>query len=335
MLRLKSYVIKWNIWIFLIIILVLYQVPTVFSATTISEYCDSIKPSPVSYGTIGGSGAGCSDTTGSEYLFGNCFGTYTADLFQYSNNNPLCPADRPHLLCSWRMDCNYYCDFSRGFFSDKPACTPTTITCGDGIDQNCDSVDETNCANGASCSSDSACSSGSCYNSICQAKGSSGNSCDTPADCSSNICTGVICQSGTATLICKPKLPNGDSCDENSDCITTCTTYHIDNDNDEYRASTSGKGICGTSSSVTESGKTWLISTATVDCNDNDANVNPGKQEICSDGVDNDCDSLIDESPCGCPSGTTLCSDNICRSPQSCPPNPPVVCDNDGLCESL
>ncbi len=32
-----------------------------------------------------------------------------------------------------------------------------------------------------------------------------------------------------------------------------------------------------------------------VDCNDTDATVNPGSQEICGDNIDNDCDGVIDE----------------------------------------
>ena len=89
-----------------------------------------------------------------------------------------------------------------------------------------------------------------------------------------------------------------DSCSLCSDVCGggSCT----DADNDNYFAESN----CGTG----------------VDCNDADASVNEGAVEVCDDGIDNDCDGMID------------CSDNECDS--QCNPTSPEVCndqiDNDG-----
>jgi len=42
---------------------------------------------------------------------------------------------------------------------------------------------------------------------------------------------------------------------------------------------------------------------ADVNCDDSDANTNPGAPEVCDDGIDNDCDSAIDADDTDCPAG--------------------------------
>lgn len=72
--------------------------------------------------------------------------------------------------------------------------------------------------------------------------------------------------------------PNDTACSD-----PTC----VDADNDSYYA----QDGCGT----------------LVDCNDNDAAMNPGGAEICTDGKDNNCNSLIDQQDPAC--GTISCTD--------------------------
>jgi hypothetical protein len=73
--------------------------------------------------------------------------------------------------------------------------------------------------------------------------------------------------------------------------IITSTTYYADVDNDGY----GDVGISTSSCNGTPIGYT----TQSGDCNDNNANINPGATEICGNGIDDNCDGNIDEG-CGC-----------------------------------
>lgn len=65
-----------------------------------------------------------------------------------------------------------------------------------------------------------------------------------------------------------------------SDCWVPC----IDNDGDGYGSNGSPKCLNGTA----------------TDCNDSNPLINPGAQEVCSDGIDNDCDSTVDALDTNC-----------------------------------
>lgn len=84
-------------------------------------------------------------------------------------------------------------------------------------------------------------------------------------------------------------------------CASKCgSTNCTDADNDGYFL----EATCGTS----------------LDCNDRSLAINPGAVEVCTDGIDNDCDGKVD------------CADSDCTA--QCPSTSPEVCndvvDNDG-----
>lgn len=87
----------------------------------------------------------------------------------------------------------------------------------------------------------------------------------------------------------KAAYVNGDLCyfcptDSNTACSGPAC---LDADRDNYYA----QDGCGT----------------LVDCNDNDAVINPGAAEICTDGKDNNCNGSIDQQDPAC--GTVSCTD--------------------------
>ena len=111
---------------------------------------------------------------------------------------------------------------------------------------------------------------------------------------------------------------DGDGFDEGSDCDDTDAAIHpgavevcdeVDNDCDglidvddpdntdhvQYYYDADGDGFGyerNTKTSCTHPGSGWL--TDAGDCNDADADTNPDADEICDDGVDRDCDGLVD-----------------------------------------
>ncbi|HIA01633.1 MAG TPA: hypothetical protein EYN66_06940 [Myxococcales bacterium] len=65
------------------------------------------------------------------------------------------------------------------------------------------------------------------------------------------------------------------------------------------------------------------------DCDPFDANVNSGIQEIC-DGLDNDCDNLVDEDLCD---DANMCTDDKCQTDGTCVHTPNTkLCDDQSVC---
>jgi hypothetical protein len=77
-----------------------------------------------------------------------------------------------------------------------------------------------------------------------------------------------------------------DDCNGLTDDGLIFLTYYVDGDGDGYGAG------AGTSSCVAIPGSVLVAG----DCNDADAAINPGAQEICDGGIDNDCDGLADDA---------------------------------------
>jgi hypothetical protein len=96
------------------------------------------------------------------------------------------------------------------------------------------------------------------------------------------------CEDITACNYNAASIGNG-----NGDCIYPTTTYYIDVDGDGYASGTIV--ACAPSAGYT----TTVLTPG--DCNDNSATAYPGATEIACDGLDNDCNTIIDDgSITGC-----------------------------------
>lgn len=82
---------------------------------------------------------------------------------------------------------------------------------------------------------------------------------------------------------------NNNDCDDSSSSIWQILYGYVDVDNDGY-GSSSSPGVC--------SGNSLLSGYVSIggDCNDYNYYVNPGLNEVCGDGVDNDCNGRVDEN---------------------------------------
>jgi hypothetical protein len=99
------------------------------------------------------------------------------------------------------------------------------------------------------------------------------------------------CMAGNYSLIvtdvngCNSQLPVDFTINE-----PAAQTFYYDNDGDSYGTSAETALSCNAPPG---------FSSESTDCDDNDAMVNPGMTDICSNGIDDDCDGTIDNGICG------------------------------------
>ena len=104
--------------------------------------------------------------------------------------------------------------------------------------------------------------------------------------------SGIECTdtSGDTREVCSNGVD--DDCDgttdENEENLVNCTTFYYDQDNDGYGVTTNKKCYCSPFGNYR--------ATRGGDCNDSDANINPGKTEVCRNNKDDDCDGTTDEN---------------------------------------
>jgi cysteine-rich repeat protein len=158
---------------------------------------------------------------------------------------------------------------------------------------------------GASCEANDG-SSGTCITGLCRAEGCGDGTvvapeecddttpgcaadctfvCETDAECvSEDVCADPqMCDVPTHTCVPSPPLvcDDGDACTtDGCDPVLACVDVVIDGDVDGY-----SPGACGPGSEAMGG-----------DCNDGDPDIRPGAPEAV-DGVDQDCDLVIDENP--------------------------------------
>ncbi len=110
----------------------------------------------------------------------------------------------------------------------------------------------------------------------------------TSANTASSVDVGLFGRSGDAQRSSRPRFDNFSTLE-----IAATYTYYLDSDGDTY--GDPDNAITSTNASPPSG-----YVTNNTDCDDTDADINPGETEIC-DGKDNDCNGIIDDTPAGTP----------------------------------
>lgn len=89
---------------------------------------------------------------------------------------------------------------------------------------------------------------------------------------------------------------------------TPAPTWYLDADNDNYFT---GRGVTQCTSPGAGFKTSGLLGVG--DCNDGNGAINPDAAEICSNGIDENCNSLIDENNITTPVGVNQGPAGVCR----------------------
>ncbi len=185
----------------------------------------------------------------------------------FANNTAPCDDGDP---CSTGDTCSGgTCQAGAGTLdcNDNNDCTDDSCVANQGCVNTAN--DSNTCDDGNGCTSSDHCSGGICVG--------TGISCD-----DSNICTDDSCdpQLGCVHTNNSEACNDGDACTENDMCVGgNCTGTIRDQDSDGYG---DGTGAC-----------------TGDDCDDSNPDINPGATEAC-DGIDNNCNRIIDEGCASC-----------------------------------
>ena len=149
-----------------------------------------------------------------------------------------------------------------------------------------------------------------CDNGICES-GEDCNSCSRDCGSCCNLNYGQICTS----------QPNncGQTNTRTYDCNGVCSAptppdaplqnFYRDADSDNYGNPSTLQTACTQPAG-------YVINNQ--DCNDNNRDINPGKQEICTDGIDNNCNGLIDCKDSACTGKTNVGGKTCCINTNQC-----------------
>ncbi len=134
------------------------------------------------------------------------------------------------------------------------------------------------------------------------------------ADCN-GVCVDLssdIQNCGECGVVCD----DGDPCTVDSCVNGECLHELLDEDGDGYAPTSCGGD----------------------DCDDNDPNVNPGASEICDNGVDDDCDGLVDCEDADCANAPECGGTGVCGDPAAgdcCEANGTPYCSDESCCSAV